>query len=219
MIKPEFDKKMEKENNFYIIKSDKAMEHIENEIHNLYKTIGNKSSGNDLSGTGELKPFGCIKCIWYKGKETNKSLCLIDGQIYEKLKSEGYEIEPYDTQKLNMPRENETNNLFFKLPKDITLTKCQNFFGNKIHILNKYNMINEKDYKINYPRKSRERNIHGDKAFMIFDIDDVKKIALIRLYFSSLRWDTDNRTMCFWAREQNNKNQWVKPLIYNVTKK
>ena len=97
------------------------------------------------------------------------------------------------------------------------MSECQNFFHEKLDILDKYIKLNKNETKIIYLKRSRENNTHANKAFMTLNINNLETIALARLYFSSLKWNDDDRVMCFWAKKRI--NEWVKSSIYNLKKK
>ena len=67
------------------------------------------------------------------------------------------------------------------------MSECQNFFHEKLDILDKYIKLNKNETKIIYLKRSRENNTHANKAFMTLNINNLETIALTRLYFSSLK--------------------------------
>lgn len=183
---------------FYIIKSDLPIEEIYQDVLSEYEEYEEKNNV-------ELKKIALIKSIWARGKETDRTLCVFDQKIYDQIyKKEEMDIDYYRVSEYNAPRDGETKNLYIQLPGVLNLLQCQKYINKRMDYLLNYDIWDENDYMITYPNKSRDKNQHAGKAFIVFRNpgESVEKIALTRMFFSGGKWDDcEFRVNCYWARK------------------
>ena len=193
---------------FYMLSSSDSIKTIRKTVTDSYMN----TSGQ------EMKPIGLIKAIWSNKEETDRTLCVIDEHVYKEMVDDGYYIQPYIPNRFDLPKDNETRNLFIKLPYIPQLSKlslCQQHLNSRMHILVMYGIWKKEDYNIRYPDKSRENDIHGGKAFIVFSIsgkneeekiDILDRITLTRNFFSGTHWpDTSFKINCYWAKKSQNR--------------
>lgn len=186
---------------FYMLRSNESVHTISEIIQEQYKLTTTEV---------ELKPIGLIKIIYSKKKETDRTLCVIDPAVYNTMKSNGFNIHPYIRNDYNTPKEDETRNLFIQLPPTPPynrLSVCQKYINTRMNYLVLHGLWKDDDFKIDYPEKSREKDTHDGKSFIIFFGDDIlEKIALTRIFINGSLWPNSNfRIKCFWARKSKKR--------------
>lgn len=168
----------------------------------------------------EMKPIGLIKAIWSNKAETDRTLCVIDENVYKRMAKDGYYIKSYIPNRFDLPKDSETRNLFITLPLIPQLNKlslCQQYLNSRMNILVMYGIWKKEDYNIQYPGRSRENDMHGGKAFIVFSvsgnnenekIDILDRITLTRNFFSGTHWpDTSFKINCYWAKKSHKKEK------------
>nr|QBK89876.1 MAG: uncharacterized protein LCPAC101_01590 [Pithovirus LCPAC101] len=195
---------------FYMFSSGDSIETIRKKVTDSYM---------DTPGQ-EMKPIGLIKAIWSNKEETDRTLCVIDEHVYKRMVNDGLYIKSYIPNRFDLPKETETRNLFIKLPYIPQLNKlslCQQHLNSRMNILVMYGLWKKEEFNIRYPGKSRENDMHGGKAFIVFSIsgkneeekiDILDRITLTRNFFSGTHWpDTSFKINCYWAKKSENRQK------------
>lgn len=151
----------------------------------------------------------------YKGKQTSRTLVVIDKKVYDLLKVDEDELQDFKIHRLEMrphyfPRKsnNDTNNLFVRVPHNLDLSTCQRYLLDRMDEFK--NVFGFKiKYSIVFPGYDRQFNKHGGKAYINFEVEDpsdevLADIALCRLFINNTLWtDSGQEVHCMWAQTGN----------------
>lgn len=173
----------------FVVFSPKPVIEIEEWILDEAKSIGlNESS------------VGSLRVDTYHGKETNRTICLFDRKIYDKMVEDGYghgdeksrdkdfSVAVYELKNFLYPKEFETRELFVSIPFEIAPQSCADQLNELMHEIVKFGILSKiDDYWIRIPvyrssRDSRKTDLQHKKACFIFFKDSVTEdqIANVR---------------------------------------
>ena len=161
--------------------------------------------------------FGPIRVDRYKGKETDRTVCIFSENVYRNMldhgygkrrKNEDFAIERYVLRPHSYPKPNETNDLFVQLTKSLSTSDCREQLSAKLNALIDLGVISVNDFRVKIPLKSRETNDHLGSAFIIFE-NDVKPdaIAFTRVIIHDSHWNIGESgwelVSCFYSKDRN----------------
>lgn len=148
------------------------------------------------------------------GNETNRTVTLMDENIYEALIEQGYgrrnfnydfSIARYNLKPYHYPPANYTYNFYIPLPKDepgITGTKVKQFLNSRLKIFSEFGLIPSNSYSIVVPLVSRETDEPRGTCFVMFNRaqEDPSGVVLAKVLLDNTLWFDDGTLLkCFWA--------------------
>lgn len=159
--------------------------------------------------------IGVIKIDRYRGTETNRTIILMNRNLYTHAIEQGlnhsqpsldFKINEYKC-KYNDPTDKETYNLYIHIPGHLETEDVQNQLDHKLQILHRFGVLNIRNIQVSIPLKSRETGEHNNAAYLIFPEEyDKYKIKLIRCLIHDTKFITpDNKHYyigCYWARKK-----------------
>lgn len=162
--------------------------------------------------------IGPIRIDYYRGGETDRTLCLFNDIIYEGLAKEGFtqklcnydfRIQPYEIRDKNLPGQGYSSNLYIPLPSSLNTDHCREDLVKKLKVLETFSIIN-KNYKLTFPLTSRKTGRLTGSAFIEFDSSiDIHKRAIVLLVLHDTDWNVPNsqdyRVKCLWARDRDQR--------------
>lgn len=166
----------------------------------------------------ESEFVGPLRIDRNKGKETDRTICIMSSSLYETLKESyprrtyscDFSITEYQLRNYNYPKQDETYKLFVHLPRQLSASKCALQLEEKMKAFSQAGLVNSDEYKVDVPCSSREVNAHKGLAFVSFKRSvqpDV--ICVIKLMLHDSWWTVNESDMelikCHWARNKNNK--------------
>ena len=173
-----------------------------------------------------------------EGKETDRTLAIMDEETYKALveagygdtkgktgntKPVGFRIGVFNLKENNYPHEGLDVNLFVPVPKELssdetTVTKT---VTDKLEHLVQWNIIPDKSWKLTVPLASRETGGVRGGCFIVFNPEvALGRVAMVRLLLTDTYWPAVGEAersifRCHWARlrEENVKNAPKKPFV------
>jgi hypothetical protein len=169
----------------YIIYSKRSLE----DIHSF------------LLSYGTLDQIGPARIMYYRGKETDRTVILLSPEVYDKLVEDGYGhrnrdlyIVPYQLRDYDRPKNGERS-LFFSLPKDKKGSECRAYIGYALAIATSLGAIPKDGYKLSIPLYTRTSDVHKGLGFLHFDtevpIDNICYLKAFLHGYEGIR--------CFWS--------------------
>lgn len=183
-----------------------------------------------LAQTDQL---GLMRIDRVKGKETNRTLMLIDRGLLELAEQKGYtqhqrgldfKMVEYELRDHNRPKEGYTRNFFIPLPAEVLASDAQAQLENMFEICHRFGMFKKNQPRVNIPLESRESEKHRGRCFVTFSRDtNDDEVALARVLLHDTRLytnETEYELMrCFWAKERSPKSSPVKKSAKTKGKK
>lgn len=185
---------------------------------------------------GEKKDIGLIRIDRSKGKETNRTIILMNRELYnygvsmglnKKQPSLDFVLSEYELREFNFPKENQTQNLFLRnIPYELTSYEVISQLQNKIDVMVKFGLIEEGKIRIKIPLESRETGKHRRIGYIYFGNDVTKEqAALVKLLLHDNKYYlSDNKNSlikCYWANKKSDKKfkgkKQFRPSIPNKT--
>lgn len=164
--------------------------------------------------------IGFMRIDRFKGKETNRTLLLLDRTLLDAAESRGFtrqqrgldfKMAEYELRENSFPKEGYTRNFYIPLPNTVTADEARAQLQNKLDVLCEFGVFSkDQTPRLKIPLKSRETGEHRGQAFVTFarETADVP-IALSRVLLHETRLyksDTEfERMQCFWAKVNDNK--------------
>lgn len=182
--------------------------------------------------------IGIMRVDRFQDKETNRTIILMDRQIYDRALTEGldkpqksidFKITEYQLRPRNYPRDGFSNNLFIPLPKELNVESASKQIQLKIDICVKFGLLEKGQAKLAIPLKSRELGSHRGAAYITFP-RDFELAPLVKVVLSDTRLylpDETNQLMkVFWARDKkanrnnrkNRRNKSIDKPLLDLTK-
>ncbi len=165
--------------------------------------------------------FGPIRIQRINGKETSRTICLFDHDVYNKMARPGYNerqqngidfcVVPFGLRPYNFPGD-AIRNLFIPLPSKLSTRGCQAQLGEKLNSLVIFRVVRKDDFWLKIPLKSRETGEHKNFAIVNFKEDvDIQRIAMCRVIIDESHWNIDETSRelahCYWMKPQRKKIQ------------
>ena len=190
---------------FFIVFSTRTLENLSSLINSYYK---------EFEG-GDVHEFSLLVPDKFKGEQTNRTVVVLDEAVFKLMKNDEKHLDNFQIQRLQLkkhfyPNEEraETPNFYIKLPKNLSLTKCQSHLLERMTSLRKLGLWEKNDYHVKFPNMDRLQDKHSGTAYIYFKdtklaedgtIDDV---VLSRIYINNTKWpETSQEVHCFWARK------------------
>lgn len=204
--------------------------------HNVYMVYSKWTISRIDAFLRERGEVSSLRVVYdNNGKETNRTIVIVDDCVYKKLCEEGFGDQVVDSseeddekmpkkqfkqlkiarfmiKEFDYPNVMQTRNLFIPIPKCITSdVEVMEQIEKKLTHLSDWDIIKEKSWEINIPVKSREKGEMGKGCFVIFNSTvSIESIALVRLLITDTYWDDcDEYFKAMWARdrgEQKSRN-------------
>jgi len=177
-----------------------------------------------LASSDSSDGYGLLKIDYRKGKETNRTICLMSSKFYQQLLAEGYNkrrynfdfaVSQYQLRQHNYPSEGESSNLFVPLPKEMLASECRRYLEEKLSEMCSFGLLNDDDYKLNIPTSSRQSDLHKGSAFLTFKKEvNVDVIASVKILLHDSVWNMETEqkelAQCYWAKDRK-KEKVSKP--------
>lgn len=163
--------------------------------------------------------IGFMRIDRYKGRETNRTILLLERSLFDTADSRGFtsqqkdldfKIVEYELREHNFPRKGYTRNFYIPIPLNLPEDEARAQIQNKIDVLVTFGLfLKEQAPRLKIPLKSRETGEHRGQAFVTFSrATDDDSIALARILLHDTRLymgtDDDNweRMRCVWAKDK-----------------
>ena len=169
--------------------------------------------------------IGLLRIIRDKTGETNRTLALLENDIYDKLSAKGYtnkksnkgfSIARFKEKAIELPSKGFTRNLFISVPEvfrkdDI---KTTDIIEDKLKHLVEWDILPKDCWRINAILKSREKGCISSGCFIVFDNEiDLVTIAKVRMLITDTLWplvseNTEREQFkCLWAFDSKKKDE------------
>ena len=164
--------------------------------------------------------IGVMRIDRVKGKETNRTIMLVDRALFDKADAKGFtrqqrgldfKMTEYELREHNFPKEGFTHNFYIPVPAELSADDARSQLQCKLDALVAFGMFSkESPPSLKLPLKSRETVEHRGQAFVTFARETSDNaIALARVLLHDTRLytsdETYDRMSCFWAREKEQK--------------
>jgi hypothetical protein len=188
-----------------MIFSSRSLDNIGELIESYYEKVRNDNPELEL---GEF----CLSVPdKFDNHQTRRTIVTIDDNVYQLLKEFEHDLDEFQISKLKMKKHfypnterHEVPSLYISLPKNISLTACQNHLIERMTSLRGYGIWKKENYKIHIPRSDRLKDTHNGVAFIYFNqleetrLDD---IVLSRLFINNTKWPESNLEVhCYWSK-------------------
>ena len=162
----------------------------------------------------ERNQIGIVRVDRFKGKETNRTIMLMDRKLFNEAiedgldknkKSVDFKIAEYQLRPHNYPKSGYSSNLYIPLPDKISSDNASRQIQKKIDICVKFGLLTKGQARLNIPLKSRETGVHNGKAYITFNKDVPNNIPpSIKIILNDTRLYLDDETsnelmICYWA--------------------
>ena len=174
----------------------------------------------ELSLFGKI---GLLRIICDGGKETNRTLALLEDNVYNKLSAKGYtdkkmnrgfSISKFNEKAFELPSKGFTRNLFVCVPEifrkdDI---KTIDIIDDKLKHLVEWDILPKDSWHVNAILKSREKGSISSGCFIVFNNDiNLITIAKVKILITDNFWpaislDIEREQFkCLWAFDSSKK--------------
>lgn len=200
---------------FYMIFSSRTPENLTDLINDYYSKNDNSHAARGADKKeNDLQQFHLCVPDKFKGQSTSRTIISIDPAIFEALKTDeeflsNFKIEKFQMRPHFYPNEKyaENYNFYIRLPKNLTLTKCQNHLIERMSSLSKLGMFTKNDYVIRYPNMNRIQDKHNGHAYIYFNNlkpENRDRVALSRVFINNTKWiETNQEVHCHWVRNKS----------------
>jgi len=175
----------------------------------------------------EIKNFGDIgllRIICSEGKETNRTLALLENDVYYKLCEKGYSakkngkgfsIARFNEKALDSPPKGCSRNLFVPVPEIFRKDdmKTIDIIDEKLKHLVEWEVLSENSWHVNALLESREKGEISSGCFIVFDNKvDLKTIAKVKVIITDTCWPKVSSDLereqfkCLWAFDSKRKD-------------
>ena len=163
----------------------------------------------------DKEQIGVMRIDRVKGKESNRTIMLVDKAIFDVAEEKGYtkrqqeldfRMSKYEIRDFDLPRRGCSNNLYVPVPTKISGVDARSQLENKLEVLSEFGLLENVKPRLVLPLKSRETGgEHNGSAYITFPKSvPVETIALVRLLLHDTRFyytESDFDLMkCFWAK-------------------
>ena len=176
----------------------------------------------ELSLYGKI---GLLRIICESGKETNRTLALLETEVYDKLSGKGYtdkksnrgfSIAKFNEKALDLPSKGFTKNLFIYVPEVFRKNDVEtiDIIDEKLTHLVGWEVLPKDSWHVNTVLKSREKGAISSGCFIVFDNDvEIIAIAKAKLLITDTFWpkaadDLEREPLkCLWAKKKEQKKR------------
>jgi hypothetical protein len=181
------------------------------------------------------------------GKETNRTLAILDESVFADLVKKGYtrsdnsepteqycpvgwetrrpyrnfSIYRYKIRPYEYPRNGFTTNLIVSLPQDLSVEECRRQLDAKMSILAGFNLLKKEDYQLSLPLSSRVSGQAKGIAFITFQKEvDPQLPIVVRAILNGSHWKVEDQwepLLCRWTRNSPPKGKSVPKNISRPT--
>lgn len=174
----------------------------------------------ELSSFGKI---GLLRIICDGGKETNRTLALLEDDVYNKLSAKGYadkkmnkgfSIAKFNEKALELPSKGCNRNLFVCVPEIFRKDdlKTIDIIDDKLKHLVEWDILPKDSWHVNALLKSREKGSISSGCFIVFDNDvSITTIAKVKIlitdnFWPSISLDIEREQFkCLWAFDSSKK--------------
>jgi len=176
----------------------------------------------ELSFYGKI---GLLRIICEAGKETNRTLALLENEVYDKLSEKGYtdkksnkgfNIARFNQKAFDLPSKGFTKNLFIYVPEVFRKNDVEtiDIIDEKLTHLVGWEVLPKDSWHVNTVLKSREKGAISSGCFIVFDNDvEIIAIAKAKLLITDTFWpkvadDLEREPFkCLWAKKKEQKKK------------
>jgi hypothetical protein len=169
--------------------------------------------------------IGLLRIICEAGKETNRTLALLENEVYDKLSEKGYtdkksnrgfSIARFNEKALDLPSKGFTKNLFIYVPESFRKNDVEtiDIIDEKIKHLVEWEIIPKDSWHVNTVLKSREKGAISSGCFIVFDNHvEITAIAKVKLLVTDTFWPEVTTGVerepfkCLWAKKKDQKKK------------
>jgi len=169
--------------------------------------------------------IGLLRIICDSGKETNRTLALLENEVYDKLSKKGYtdkksnrgfSIARFNEKALDLPSKGFTKNLFIYVPEVFRKNDVEtiDIIDEKLKHLVGWEILPKDSWHVNTVLKSREKGAISSGCFIVFDNDvEIAAIAKTKLLITDTFWpkvadDLEREPFkCLWAKKKEQKKK------------
>lgn len=168
--------------------------------------------------------IGLLRIICDAGKETNRTLALLENDVYDKLchkgysdkkSNKGFSIVKFNEKALDLPPKGFTKNLFVRVPEIFRKddVKTIEIIDEKIKHLVGWEVLPENSWHVNAVLESREKGSISSGCFIVFDSKvELVTIAKVKMLITDTLWPTVSEDVereyfkCSWAFDSRKKD-------------
>jgi hypothetical protein len=169
--------------------------------------------------------IGLLRIVCDSGKETNRTLALLEDDVYDKLSDKGYtskksnkgfNIAKFNEKALDLPSKNFTKNLFVPVPEIFRKDdmKTIDIIDDKLKHLVEWDVLPKNSWYVNAILKSREKGAISSGCFIVFDNEiEIGTIAKVKMLITDNFWPAVSEDIereqfkCLWARKKEHKKE------------
>lgn len=176
-----------------------------------------------------LGDIGLLRIICDAGKETNRTLALLENDVYNKLCEEGYadkkgnkgfNIVRFNEKVLDLPSKGCSRNLFIPVPEIFRKDdmKTIDIIDDKLKHLVGWEVLPKDSWHVNALLESREKGAISSGCFIVFDNKiEITTIAKVKMLITDTLWPLVEEDIereyfkCMWAFDSKKRDQDKKP--------
>lgn len=169
--------------------------------------------------------IGLLRIICDGGKETNRTLALLEDDVYDKLSDKGYtnkktskgfNIAKFNEKALDLPSKGFTKNLFVCVPEIFRKDdmKTIDIIDDKLKHLVEWDVLPKDSWYVNAVLKSREKGAISSGCFIVFDNEiELLTIAKVKILITDNYWPAVSEDIereqfkCLWARKKEKREE------------
>lgn len=196
---------LETERPFFIVFSKRTPENITTVINEYYDEV--------LKTHDVPCDFNLIVPDKFMGEVTERTVVVIDPLVYEALKRDEESIDNFRIQRFQLRKHfypnkqnGDTHNFYIKVPKNLSLTKCQGHLMERMTALLRMGIWTKDDYKIHFNDMDRMADKHSGTAYIYFNHlpdNKLEDVVLSRVFINNTKWpETGQEVRCIWARKK-----------------
>lgn len=167
--------------------------------------------------------IGLLRIICDGGKETNRTLALLENDVYDRLCEKGYDnkkgnrgfsISRFNEKALDLPQKGCSRNLFIPVPEVFRKDdmKTIDIIDDKLKHLVEWEVLSENSWHVNALLESREKGAISSGCFIVFDSTvELVTIAKVKLLITDNFWPLVSEDLereqfkCLWAFDSKKK--------------
>jgi hypothetical protein len=167
--------------------------------------------------------IGLLRIVCDGEKETNRTLALLEDDVYDKLSDKGYtnkksnkgfNIAKFNEKALDLPSKSFTKNLFVPVPEIFRKDdmKTIDIIDDKLKHLVEWDVLPKDSWYVNAILKSREKGAISSGCFIVFDNEmEIGTIAKVKMLITDNFWPSVSEDIereqfkCLWARKKEHK--------------
>lgn len=174
---------------------------------------------------------GIMRIDFFEGKETDRTIILLDSNLYQKLREETRHNKEFSIDQFKLgshwyPKRDESEkSLYIQLPNCHDARQCRESLTLKLKEMVHFGMFGGDDYKISIPLESRNGSKHMGHSYVDFDESvGPDAIAFARVLLSYSDWNykmdwNDNedpwRVRCYYKKTKQSRSNNSEPMSRN----